>query len=274
MIVKLLKKIIKIIKKIKSKINKRGFDILLKSIKYIKNWPIYILDSLFLTKENYIYQFNMRNGMKYLFRARTFDRAVIREIHLEDEYRLNYFILPDHSIIIDIGAHIGIFSIYCSKMSKKIYAYEPVTSNYYLLKKNINLNSLGAKIIPLDSAISDEQENLRIFLSNENMATHSIFKKSKDYMDFKAITLEDVIIENKIHKCDLLKIDTEGAEYKILFGLPNKYFERIERIFLEYHDFTENHQHGEIIELLKKKGYNTFSLEIDDLCGIIYSVKK
>ena len=62
------------------------------------------------------------------------------------------------NIVIDLGAHIGVFSVYAALYgAEKVYAYEPLKENYDLLVKNIAVNNLQDKIIPIQKAVTDKK---------------------------------------------------------------------------------------------------------------------
>lgn len=205
-------------------------DIIKKNV----NWLSFFLDFFSLSRSNLII-FQMRDGLKYLVRARTWDRGIITRVHLADEYDLNQLSLNSDSTIIDIGAHIGIFSIYISKKTERIFAYEPISENFKMLIKNIKLNNLEKKIHAYNFAVSDTNNNVKIYCSKFNTAGHSIYGYSNKFETASSVTLKDIFDNNKITKCDLLKIDTEGFEYRILSVLPKDYFKIIKRIYLENH---------------------------------------
>ena len=56
---------------------------------------------------------------------------------------------------------------------------------------------------------------------------------------------------------DILKIDCEGAEFEILYNLPQEYFKRIEKIRLEYHNHLSDKKNNSeyLMEFLKKNGF-------------------
>lgn len=227
------------------------------AIKNIINWPEYFLD-FFSLSMNKLIVFKMQNSLKYLVRAKTWDRGVITRIHLADEYNTNQLSFPSDSLVIDIGAHIGIFSVYISKKANRVFAYEPVPENYELLKQNIKLNNLQNKVNIFNLAVSDHREKLRIYLSKFNTAGHSEYKNGGNYLDVEAISLKDIFDVHNLYNCDFLKIDAEGAEYKILFGLPIEYFKRIKRIHLEHHKIEsgiDDYNPSSLKKLLEENGF-------------------
>jgi len=221
----------------------------------IKNWKDYFYDLLNLTNQKYII-YKIRDGLSYIVRAKTTDRGIVTTVVLDDEYRIDNLILPKDAIIIDIGAQIGIFSVYSSRKAEKVFLYEPVLQNYKLVLKNIKINKLGNKLTPFNLAVSDKKEKIKIFLCRDNTGGHSIYGDSKNYVEVQTTTLAEIFEKNKIKKCDLLKLDVEGSEYKIFYTLPPEYFSKILRIRMECHDIDNsinNHQH--LIRFLKSKGY-------------------
>ncbi len=234
----------------------KNLYLILEAIKKIKNWEDYFLDFCSLTKKDYII-YHMKNGMKYFVRAKTTDRGIVSTVHLGDEYKIDQLNLSKDSVIIDIGAQIGVFSTYISHKVGKIFAYEPEIENYNLLLKNIEINNLKGKIRAVNCGVSDKKEKLKIYISKNNTGGHSIYGKGNNYIVVPAITLKDIFDRNNIDKCDLLKMDVEGSEYKILYGLPKNYFRKIKRIRLEYHDIDkERENHNFLMDFLEKKGYD------------------
>ena len=229
------------------------------AVRKIINWPIYFIDYLSLNRQKFTI-FKMKNSLNYLVRANTWDRGVITRIHLADEYDINTLSLPPDSVVIDIGAHIGIFSVFVSNKAKKIFAFEPVLENFELLRENIKLNNLEHKVRSFNLAVSNNEQGLKIFFSSINTAGHSVYGNGHKYANVKSITLKQIFDDNDIKSCELLKIDAEGSEYRILLNLPDIYFDRIQRIRLEYHKIKTDEQNYNcefLINFLKDKGFTT-----------------
>ena len=74
-----------------------------------------------------------------------------------------------------------------------------------------------------------------------------------------AITLQQIFDRHGVERCNFLKLDCEGAEYRILYGLPEAYFSRIVRIAMEWHggdDETQRREKaGALVGYLQTMGF-------------------
>lgn len=160
-----------------------------------------------------------------------------------------------HSIVIDIGANTGAFSLYaaCSQ-NTKVYAYEPFQPAFDLLVQNIHQNGFGKRIFPFLSGVGKSSGKRKLFLSNDSQY-HSTKKATKVSVKVKSTTLFGIFKKRKLSHCDLLKMDCEGAEYDILISTPSNLFKKIQNIVYEYHPIKEIDRRKVLIRFLKKKGY-------------------
>ncbi len=79
-------------------------------------------------------------------------------------------IVKKGDIIVDIGAHIGYYSLLFAKIvgnKGKVYAFEPDKNNFKLLMKNIKTNGYN-NIIPVEKALSNKNQKIRLYISDEN----------------------------------------------------------------------------------------------------------
>src|SRR5258706_10907179 len=81
---------------------------------------------------------------QFYLRVGTSDKLILWVIWKRKEYFDKRLSIHPDDIVLDLGAHIGLFSVYASKkaLKGKIYAFEANPDNYKLLLKNINLNKL------------------------------------------------------------------------------------------------------------------------------------
>lgn len=251
-----------VITNIKTGLRLRNTYLVWKVLKNIENWPLYFLDFFSLTRKKHII-YHMRNGQKYFVRAKTCDRGIMTAICLSDEYGINQLSLKHNFVVIDIGANIGAFTVCISGRAKRIFAYEPVLDNFSVLLENIRINNLRKIVNAFNIAVSGRKEKLNIYFSKDNSAMHSAYGKGKQYVTVESTTLKEIFDTNGIERCDLLKIDTEGCEYNILYALPDNYFKRIKMIYLEYHNIDKftfnsiNHIYNDVAlrNFLESKGF-------------------
>jgi|SRR3989344_2536866 len=184
------------------------------------------------------------------------DSPVLSENWQLDIYHLRQLHRP--KTIIDIGAYVGDFSIMAAKLfpGSNIYAFEPAPDSYHCLLVNILANSV-TNINPFSIAVTDKNGQQQLFDPGPG-GQRSLNPTPKSSKPFKVQTqtLSWIFNSLKISTCDLLKMDSEGAEYEILFSTPPDIFKKIKRIALEFHDRPFGDHNG-LIELLSRLGYHT-----------------
>ena len=249
-----------------------------KAIWQIKNWFVFLLNGSGLKDVASIYK--LRDGTVIKVPDGISCR-VIATVYLKRDYGL----VEDNSIIIDIGAHIGVFSLYCAKHSKnnKVYAFEPSELNYKYLTENIGINQLQSQIIPFKCAVAGKRAKAKLMIHNISFF-HSLYEiepearfvaRSEEGIgteEVDCIALKDIIDENEIRKCDLLKLDCQGAEYDILYSLPLDYLNRIERMVIECHNLKTCNPRYNDKSLMRYLSENGF--EIKELKQAIFEVIK
>tara|TARA_B100000929_G_C15452919_1_gene401796 strand:+ start:80 stop:853 length:774 start_codon:yes stop_codon:yes gene_type:complete len=209
-------------------------QIFFNSRKIFKNWYIYPKMYYKFTNEKYVI-FETKTGLKIKIRTNSTDLMALTNVWMLNEYAVEDFQLAKNDTIIDVGAHIGLFSLLVSQFCKtgKIFSFEPISDNFNLLMSNLKLNHTE-NIHPFNLAVSKNTSSVDLFLSSDQSA-HSIFSSDSEPTTVKSISLQRIFDENKISSCKLLKLDCEGAEYEIIDSLPLEYFDKIENIAIEYH---------------------------------------
>lgn len=142
------------------------------------------------------------------------------------------FSIDQNTILWDIGANIGLFSIYASTQHKdlNIFAFEPSMNNLSILTRNVSINNLVEKITVNQFPLTDKKNKyLKLKESNfvEGGALNTFgeeydyegkdFKENNSYKVFG--TSIDYLIDEKILDVpDFIKIDVDGIEHLILDG--------------------------------------------------------
>ena len=245
--------------------------ILMKAISVVRNWYLYVFIYLkFVRTENVILE--TRSGIKVMLRVNSTDLMAFTHVWLLGEYNRQGFEINDNDIIIDIGAHIGLFALFASQFCKngRIYCYEPIKENFNLLLLNLQLNKIN-NVKPYNTAVSQQVGNVTIYL-NEDESGHSMHVEGTKSIRAESDSLKNIIDSNKLEKCDLIKMDCEGEEYNIIDSLPLDYFSKISKMCIEYHFADEKpHLVENLIKKLKAHSYDISSRRISKSIGFVYA---
>lgn len=191
-------------------------------------------------------------------RVNTYDKLAIYQVWKRKEYEDKRFYIHPNDIVIDIGAHIGAFSIWAASQATRgtVYAFEPNAENFALLEENIKLNRLSnIKAFPV--AVADKSGEALLYNSKPHNMTHSLFESVlTQSTKINTISLAEVLETNSIEEVNYLKIDAEGAEYPIILSLPVRLLSRIKKIFIEFHDYLDHgHTYRELESFLTVNGF-------------------
>jgi FkbM family methyltransferase len=249
-------------------------SIFLKCINKVSNWYIIPFAYYNLTKGSH-YVLNLKNGLKIKMRKNTTDIQAFVNVWILEEYKKETLGINEDDVIIDVGGHIGLFTLYVSQFCKNviIYAFEPFKNNFDLFKDNIQMNNLK-NIKISNNAVAGKKEKIRIYKNQCDDAAHSIYGEGENFSEIDAVTISDIINNQNISKCNLLKLDCEGAEYEIFKAIKKEDFSKIEKICLEYHlaDSSPNLL-KELKEILHNVKYKIIEKSSQDGMGILFAIK-
>ena len=154
-------------------------QILLNSRKIFKNWYIYPKVYCKLTSNEFVI-FETKDGLRIKIRAGTTDLMALTNVWMINEYHVEDFEINRNDVVIDIGAHIGLFSLLVSQYCKtgKIFSFEPMRENFDLLVSNLELNRIE-NVFPFNVAVSKNSGKLNLFLNSDQSAQSIISESSK-----------------------------------------------------------------------------------------------
>ena len=236
--------------------------------------------------------YELPNGMTIAHLNKTETEFLYQEIFTDQSYLQHGITLDEGDCIFDVGANIGLFSLFAAQACPKvkIYAFEPIPPVFELLRLNAELYNLDAKVFniglsretksaeftyyPNVSVISgrfadasEEKEVVKSFLLKQHAGTGNATTVSQEVLDELLVerlqseqftcqlkTISNIIEENQIERIDLLKIDVEKSERDVLAGIQERDWLKIQQIIVEVHDI--NGRLTEITELLKFHGYD------------------
>jgi len=235
---------------------------IIKNIKAFKNWHLcYLIKYGMVNSESEI---KTRSGLKFLLRPNTRDYRIVRSIFALNNYIRDFIPIEKGSIVFDVGANIGAFSLFASQFASKVFSFEPEPKNYEMLLKNISINGI-TNIIPYRRAISNSDGTMDFYLYPDTYHTgcHSLFKLNNantEKIQVEISTLENVMEKEKLSKIDFLKLDCEGAEYDILKSINKKTADKIKYIAMETHEgrYSEENYY-DIPTYLNEIGYEVMT---------------
>lgn len=114
--------------------------------------------------------------------------------------------------ILDVGANIGLSTLYFKPHARMIYAIEPNNDYYSFLNLNTS-HYTNIKTFNVGLGISDRIGTL--FSNSNEMRTETIFGTGENSQSFDQQSIDTFFKKQHIEHIDLLKIDCEGAEYPI-----------------------------------------------------------
>ena len=234
----------------------------------------------FIKSRSYRFAMNLRdkshniesfswNNNKIFYRTCSSDMSLIYEILLKSEKKAEYFFPKEiePKVILDIGGNIGITSIFLSTIFPEatIYSFEPLKENFDLLEKNIRNYK---NITSVNVGLASKNGSFKVYLSDnpENYGGASIYPDGdgNDIKSFSECNLKNInefLNENTIDSIDLIKIDTEGAEYEILSCLDENLLTNVSWITGELHGNND----FKLLDYLNKFGFSIcLNKEIDN----------
>lgn len=230
-----------------------------------RQWPSISAAYLSLSRLQYPYLLRLHHGEQIRIEELT-DLKAFWQIFLRRVYRVQ----ADDQVIMDLGANIGVFTLYAARCAPqaKVISLEPFPSTFNRLVTTVRDHNLddrvkclnyaatgadGARVMP-DASVPSQR---RALASPAN---------GKQGTEVTGRTLEALLSENQLPKVDLLKMDIEGSEYEVLLSTPRNVLTRIRRIAMEYHGDCAPYSKQQLFDYLRHAGFNV-TWDICDALG-------
>ncbi len=239
------------------------------AIPHLKNWDELILGTIREFRGKPIPEapvLKFRNGLEISMVRGGYGGfyLLFPEIFVENCYEPTAdFIIQPKWRILDIGANMGFYSCKVGTAANNVHliAVEPVGGYYEKLKENLVRNHIENGIALHAAAVG---------IPTESVAITSWFTASGEQKvlmtpppadartlteNVQGMTLAEILAAGKMERCDLMKMDIEGAEFPIFESTPPEVWDRIDRIVMETHEDAGNRSQGLLVNTLKKQGF-------------------
>jgi FkbM family methyltransferase len=172
-------------------------------------------------------------------------------------------VFPKDGVFVDIGAHVGLYSLELASKASQVYAFEANELTFNKLIANLQLNDLEDKVTPINAACWDKAELLEMYDPNGKEAggstlCRSVVEDGKTYaITAHADKLDKLLKPYDLARIDMLKIDVEGAESKVLKGARKTLMKHHPIVLVEMHDvFMGETNRDAVEEQLEAAGYS------------------
>ena len=191
-------------------------------------------------------------------------RVPVYEVFAEDTYRLAWFTgdLGDGAVAVDIGAHIGCFALAFARQHPQgqIEAYEASPSTAVYLQRNIYHNGLSDRVHCHQVAVASKTGTL-VFADNVGGSSLNgiTAPEGATQIEVPCVTVADAFASAGVG-VEVVKIDTEGAEYDMVLNSHADAWAGVRRVVMEYHDVA-GHSWSELEAFFATAGLMTIAHE-------------
>ena len=207
--------------------------------------------------------------MKHLEDPKGYAKFIIRQINTD---RIYDRCLKDKTglTILDIGANVGLFTLYAQDAAKRLVAVEPTPSHQHVFEqltrdcKNVEL---------VKAALCDVDTTVEFFISDENSTMNSIVNKYGRSIHVEGLNFKSLLDKYNLDHVDFCKIDIEGSEMRaVTRETLGEVYDRVDHIFIEVHATVPNFTHADIIsnrlkmeDIFRAVGYKVEVLNFDTI---------
>ena len=243
----------------------------------------------------------LHNGIEIYQNNEGETEFLYNEIFQKEMYFKHGITLPDHGTVMDVGANIGMFTLYVSNKSNcRVYAFEPLPPTFELLKMNtsslprvttVNVglsNEIKEAEFAYFPTMSTDSVQIRYRENHDQDLRYGLINHYRDHFDdprmlnrFVDQMMSPKFLNEQIHRCklttisemiryydmnviDLLKIDVEKSEFEALEGIEPEDWGKIRQIVMEVHGL-DGEQISRLENIFRTNGFEVWIDYYEDL---------
>jgi FkbM family methyltransferase len=164
----------------------------------------------------------VRNRLRWLLNPADFEHGGLFWLGSKDPWDLYHLrrLLGPGSVFFDIGANFGYYAVAVATALDgrcRVYAFEPNPKTYARLVRHIEWNGLEDQVLPVALALSDHRGPATLIERPDNSGASRIGDDAPG-IAVDVTTLDAFCVEKGVERVDLIKIDVEGLEARVLRG--------------------------------------------------------
>lgn len=215
-------------------------------------------------------------GLKFPLYFNASDRISLLSTSIEsDIQKLVSVLLKVGDTVLDIGANIGLISLIFAKsvgQTGKVFAFEPEPQNARFLKYNVRR---FPQVQIAEVALSDRSGTANFYLNAISGTGNSLaeIRDAGEPISVECRTLDDFLKQEPLEKIQLIKVDVEGYELRVLAGMQETLKTHPEvALIIEYCPKNLKNA-GEnpdtLFEIISQYGFELFIIHEDGGCELI-----
>jgi len=217
----------------------------------------------------HVMRFRMRDGSA--IRARLVDGGALLSVYADREYDLPGIDWAAARTIVDIGAHVGSFTIWAAFRARhaRFIAVEPNPETFELLTQNIRENGLDDRVLAVNAAVGPKPGIGSLEFTDHPLGTR-LAPEMGTGRKVSVQTVSGLLGTAGIGDIDVLKIDCEGSEYSVFEAMSSDSLRSIKALACEYHP-EPGHQVTELDSLLTSAGFKV--LRPNASLGVLWATR-
>lgn len=160
--------------------------------------------------------------------------------------------------VLDLGAHFGMFSLYCAARGATVVAYEPTPHSFgeLIYTAAVAHDISPTSLEPINCAVGGKNGFREFFLSTATSAQNTFLDRPDNglVITVPVVDLKTAFRAHNNYEWDCVKVDIEGAEYETFMAADSEDFSKIRFLTMEIHnDLLPKDQIDELVARLEKE---------------------
>ena len=160
------------------------------------------------------------------------------------------------SVVVDVGANVGDFTLGVAGVAGKIVAVEPAKRNFRVLEENIRSNNFG-NVVLVNAAATEREGGLYL----QGNASDMFVVEGDEGESVKGLPLDVIAELHGIENVDVLKVDVQGHELSALRGMRRLLLKKaVKLLIIEVH-IKRGVWVDDVVSIMERCGYRLIYID-------------